>query len=73
MEQHLDINVKEVIRRHQKNGKIMDTSRTGVTGQTMDAKQFAHAGCFFFFPIISLFLAGITGWRQLDLQGGFFD
>ena len=51
----------------------MDTSRTGVTGQTMDAKQFAHAGCFIFFPIISLFLAGITGWRQLDLQGGFFD
>ena len=29
----------------------MDTSRTGVTGQTMDAKQFAHAGCFFFFSL----------------------
>ena len=37
-------------------------------------EHFAHAGFFFFlFPTIGLFLAGITGWRQLDLQGGLFD
>lgn len=55
-----------------KTGKIRDTRRTGKTGQIMDPTHFARAFFFFFCPAIGLFYTGVTGWHQLDLQGGFF-
>ena len=47
----------------------MDTSRTGITGQTMNARTLRSCWFFvffFLFPAIGLFLAGITGWHQLE-------
>ena len=49
-------------------GKNKDTSRkTGETGHTMDSTH-SHAFFFFLSPAIGLFLAGVTGWHQLEFN-----